>query len=404
MIGSSLKVTYSDNSIKEFEITENSLTIPWIHNSNYYAGGSGPLSYYGDGTLIKIGNDFAVVDSNVGFVDYLGKIIFMGKEAQILSAHKYNVKVIDDAHLKSAATCLNKAVYYYGCACGAVGTETFEYGSLSDHSWDDGVVTTAPTCTEEGVRTFTCTVCGETKTEPIAMIDHIFDQQVVSSEYLASAATCTSPATYYYSCSCGEKGTETFEYGSPSGHTFDCKVISDEYLASEATDTSPAIYYYSCVCGEKGTETFEHNLNEVITVTDESPYVVAGNNIQNIQPGTSLDSFLEEFENEETSLRVFKEDGTEITSDTKLVGTGCVLKLFNGDTLVDSKVLVVTGDNSSDGKVTSGDVKKALNHTLGKTTLDGVYKIATDVDQNNKINSGDVKKILNFSLGKITTF
>ena len=42
----------------------------------------------------------------------------------------------------------------------------------TDHSWNNGEVTTQPTCTAEGVETFTCTVCGETKTEKIDMIAH----------------------------------------------------------------------------------------------------------------------------------------------------------------------------------------------------------------------------------------
>lgn len=50
---------------------------------------------------------------------------------------------------------------------------------------------------------------------------HVFDREVVDERYLASTATEESPATYYKSCECGEKGTETFEYGEPlHKHTF----------------------------------------------------------------------------------------------------------------------------------------------------------------------------------------
>ena len=49
---------------------------------------------------------------------------------------------------------------------------------------------------------------------------HSYDKQVISEEYLASSATCTEKATYYYSCECGEKGTKTFEYGSTTNHNF----------------------------------------------------------------------------------------------------------------------------------------------------------------------------------------
>ena len=40
---------------------------------------------------------------------------------------------------------------------------------------------------------------------------HAFTEQNVKQTYLASEATCTHAAKYYYSCTCGEKGTETFE-------------------------------------------------------------------------------------------------------------------------------------------------------------------------------------------------
>ncbi|MGM9650995.1 MAG: hypothetical protein ACI3VX_03530, partial [Faecousia sp.] len=41
------------------------------------------------------------------------------------------------------------------------------------HEWDDGVVTTAATCTTAGVKTYTCAKCGETKTEEIPALGHI---------------------------------------------------------------------------------------------------------------------------------------------------------------------------------------------------------------------------------------
>lgn len=42
-----------------------------------------------------------------------------------------------------------------------------------EHVWNDGEVTTEATCTAKGVKTYTCTLCNETKTEEIPMIDHV---------------------------------------------------------------------------------------------------------------------------------------------------------------------------------------------------------------------------------------
>lgn len=49
---------------------------------------------------------------------------------------------------------------------------------------------------------------------------HAYDQQVATEDYLASAATCQAKAKYYYSCTCGDKGEETFEYGDLGDHTY----------------------------------------------------------------------------------------------------------------------------------------------------------------------------------------
>ena len=50
---------------------------------------------------------------------------------------------------------------------------------------------------------------------------HTYDQEVVTDSYKASDATCTSPARYYMSCSCGAKGADTFESGAknPDNHS-----------------------------------------------------------------------------------------------------------------------------------------------------------------------------------------
>ena len=44
------------------------------------------------------------------------------------------------------------------------------------HKWNDGKITTQPTCTEEGVKTFQCMVCGKTKTEAVAALGHNWNE------------------------------------------------------------------------------------------------------------------------------------------------------------------------------------------------------------------------------------
>ena len=51
---------------------------------------------------------------------------------------------------------------------------TGEKDGYAEHTWDGGTVTTAATCTEGGVMTYTCTVCSATKTEVIAATGHSY--------------------------------------------------------------------------------------------------------------------------------------------------------------------------------------------------------------------------------------
>ena len=70
---------------------------------------------------------------------------------------------------------------------------------------------------------------------------HNYTEEKAEPTYLKSDATCTAKAVYYKSCSCGEKGTETFEYGEPKNHkyvNYICERCGDKIIVS-----SEGLYY-----------------------------------------------------------------------------------------------------------------------------------------------------------------
>ncbi len=75
--------------------------------------------------------------------------------------HKYGdwKKSDDDLHVRE---CANDKDHY----------------EKQDHTWDEGKVTTEPTCEQEGIKTFTCSVCKGTKTEPIPENGHVWGEWV----------------------------------------------------------------------------------------------------------------------------------------------------------------------------------------------------------------------------------
>ena len=169
-----------------------------------------------------------------------------GGEYGNLLPHNFTAETAEDKYLKSAATCIAKAVYYKSCTvCGEKGTETFEYGNPLGHDYgawtsnDNGTHTRV--CSRDANHTETddchggtasCTkkaVCEDCKAEYGDLLPHDFAAAEQAEEkYLKSAATCTEKAVYYKSCTvCGEKGTETFEYGNPLGHDYGAWTSND---------------------------------------------------------------------------------------------------------------------------------------------------------------------------------
>ena len=68
----------------------------------------------------------------------------------------------------TAPTCTEKGYTTHTCSCGDSYVDT--YVDALGHSWDSGKVTKPATETEDGVKTYTCTRCGETKTESIPAV------------------------------------------------------------------------------------------------------------------------------------------------------------------------------------------------------------------------------------------
>ncbi len=82
---------------------------------------------------------------------------------------------------------------------------------------------------------------------------HIYNQKVTTENFIATYATCTEKAKYYYSCKCGAKESLTFEYGDPLDHNFTNYVSNnDAKCLKDGTETATCD---RTGCNEKDTRT-----------------------------------------------------------------------------------------------------------------------------------------------------
>ena len=169
----------------------------------------------------------------------------------------------DGAEVEPDICALNPSgkIEYYAPGSGMTGTPNKTVTNpTGDYIWDGGRVTKPATCTEKGVRTYTCTGSTHTRTEDIPALNHSFAGQAYVSD---NNATCEQDGTKTVKCvrygrgGCTEKDT-VVDTGSMLGHSFDEEAyVSDNNATCEqdGTKTAKCVRYGTGGCTATDTVT-----------------------------------------------------------------------------------------------------------------------------------------------------
>lgn len=279
--------------------------------------------------------------------------------------------------LKDKATCTTNAIYYKSCTCGQVSTtETFEDKDTKlGHEYTKQIKdekylkSQGSNCQEHDAYWYVCSRCDASAKddenaqdkyyESAEVGNHVYDQEVESSEYLATPATCMTPARYYKSCICGAKGTEAFAAtGTHLGHAY-IEVKNPQFLREKATNCKEHdTYWYVCSRCGKTSKT----INKYYEDKDSKGEHISSDWIIDQQPTVAKEG------SKHKECTVCKEV-LETEKIAKLENVKTETKkeetASKKETKVESKKAVTTGDN------TNGIVPMAL---LGISLL-GIYMI-----------------------------
>ena len=170
-------------------------------------------------------------------------------------------------HSWSAAWTYNETHHWHECtADGCTVTDNANKDGYAEHTWDEGTVTTAATETENGEKTFKCTLCGATKTEIIPALGHRHSAVFVAG----TAATCTQPGTkeHWHCAGCGQNFSDEGCQTVLDSVTLPAEGHALKHIdrVEPTTEAAGNIEYWICSkCGSKFKDT--DGLEEVTAVT-----------------------------------------------------------------------------------------------------------------------------------------
>ena len=116
-----------------------------------------------------------------------------------------------------------------------------------NHSWNQGEITKEPTCKEEGEKTFTCSICGNTKTEKVSTADHQH-MEIRNQKNPTCKEAGYSGDTYC--ADCGVKISSGKTIAKTKNHNWDGGVITTEPTCTERGEKT-----FTCtICGNTDTK------------------------------------------------------------------------------------------------------------------------------------------------------
>ena len=232
-VGEEVKISWTASPLRDkYDQREYCVTVQ---------GGGSKKSYYTTDTSVSVTIkrrelhcNVTVESRNTKYANYSSSSYATFK---CVEAHEHSYTAV-----VTAPTCTEKGYTTHTCSCGHSYVDT--YTDALGHAWDSGKVTKPATATETGIKTFTCTRCSATKAETIPVLSHTHSYKAV-----VTAPTCTERGYTTHTCSCGHSYVDT--YTDALGHAWDGGTVTKQPTATEA-----GVKTFTCTrCSATKTET-----------------------------------------------------------------------------------------------------------------------------------------------------
>lgn len=178
--------------------------------------GNYSFTYLGNITEVTVPQSVNSIGNQVFYMcTRLAKVTILGSVAEIKGSTFSQCRELKEITIPATVTSIGKNAFdkctkltdvYYGgkpsqwnavtinsSGNDALKNAAVHYEVACEHNWNGGAVTKFATCTENGVKTYTCTICGETRTETINAAGHtIVNDKKVAATYAKAGKTAGS--------------------------------------------------------------------------------------------------------------------------------------------------------------------------------------------------------------------
>ncbi len=230
--------------------------------------------------------------------------------------------------------------------------------------------------------------------EGITMGDFSVVYQLINADGSEGEATNTAPtAVGKYKVTITLQGEKANTHIIIGENVFEYTIAhKDRFILTEAAAASHGYKFLY-----ENFHAYENDISEYVYSAESVVYIA------NLAYADTLADLLRQFANAE-DITAYTADNTLIEDLTTMLATGMMLRIMDGETVLNQLTISVMGDIDGDGDIGTADKARLNSYTLDNLPLTGAYLLACDLDGDGEVGTADKARLNAYTLDTLDIY